>query len=326
MKIFYHKYSLKNQAPLNALELKSNIPQDQTREGLLFKFIFENDAVGFSSFHPHRVFGDSSADEIIERLKKEGKSLLQSSFSFLIANAKVDAEKKWTESFKQNKALSHYTASKPFLSPKELKAIRKQGFKRIKIKVGTHREQGLQELLAHYQKFNKNWEFIFDFNLQGEKEKIIASKDSLNTFKCFLEDPIPFLAIDWQELTEHGFKLLADQVPIEQLTQAQVPLAAVVIKPSRMDVEKALAQIPEEHSVMFTSSMGENIDIKTTHYWAYQWFKSQPQRFFGAGYLTTEFYQPNSYLSLSAAFELKLEEPSGWGQRDFLDSLSWTEV
>lgn len=333
MKIWIHKYSLQARQNLNAQHAQDANSQLQ-HEGLLFQIHFPDGPVGFSSLHFHPSLGDQTRAKFLDQLLMGGRSYLLKYYPQVILNASVDSKGQWKELLHHSNVISHWTSVTPLISDVELKRIQELGFKRIKIKVGatSHR---LSEISAYYKNSEEacNLEWILDFNFSGSEPELRDFQKNLFSKSIFLEDPVPFDVPIWTSLIDFGFKLIADQVQPESVVQSRLEVSALAAKPSKIDMLRLL-DTTNDLPILVTSNMGEDLDIFTSCYWASYIQKEAPQRFFGAGYLTHEFYVDSVYTEGArqafpepkAQMNWSAEIAAGWGRLDFLKSLDWTEV
>lgn len=332
MEIYKHRYSLRSKGFLNASEFQ-RAENDFNHEGFLFKVRFATGQIGYSSLHLHPSLGDLTADAFDKKLKEQKACYIEEFHSQIIENAKIDAQNLWQEYFNDFRVTSHFTSTLPLLDAEVLGELKKSGFKRIKIKVGTTKDS-FSEIIDHYQNLTGafDFEWVFDFNATADKEILFKDLQRLK-LHAYLEDPLPFHPGDWQKLISAGALLLADQVSHAQVVQSGLAIAGLVVKPTKVNMKEYLGD-QNSLSLLVTTNMGEDIDILTASYWAQYIYKNHPHRFLGAGLLTDKMYQPSQNIRVAQdVFKnperihatLKTLGPN-WGKRSFLKDLDWIEV
>lgn len=194
-----------------------SVAERPDRHGALLRFQFQDGACGYSDLHPWSEWGDLPLAQEIEQLKKRAMTRLGAqSYRFARADALARAENRslW-EGLKIPR--SHFLVL-DWKMPLDFQRLAGLGFKALKLKLGSSALQQTAALRAWFLRAaNSGLKVRLDFNQQLTYEQFqdwLPSMVGLEECLDFIEDPFPYDAKQWSEVTRAGrVRLAFDQVP-----------------------------------------------------------------------------------------------------------------
>lgn len=293
MKISYSPYTLQ---PLAVLNAKAG---SGTRDGILLKVQEADGSVGYADLHPWPELGDAPLSDEIESLRA-GKvsSLLRQSLWLAQRDSQWRAQGQSVfslgPSLKNNKTVTDLQQ----VTVAQAQAWRREGFEIVKLKMGRDlvQETACLNLLAE-----QGFRLRLDFNLSAEYSAVLAFLKSLSgkTLQAidYIEDPCPWQESDWQSLRSYvplAVDMSYPQIPWDILTAA--PFDVLILKPAKMDVNKAL-QISDRWNlkITVTSMMDHPVGVMHALAVAMELKKARGEQILQAGCLTTSLYQANVF-------------------------------
>lgn len=326
IKIFYSPYELKPLQPLNSLT--SVAP----REGILLKISWGDDVTGYADLHPWPELGDLTLEEQMSNLRS-GRMTAQIEQAFWLARRDGLARKQKKslfeggEKIRNNFLLSNFALLKPGF----LDALKKENFTTIKVKVGRNLEEEA-DILTHITL--AGFKIRLDFNGVGNWqifEKFISSLNPRIRLAIeYVEDPFAFDADAWMEakkLVKIAIDNQYDKVNWNNLKT--VPFDVVVIKPAKMDVDKAMERVLKNNLLAtVTSYMDHPIGVVHAAAVASELKKKHGDIILEAGCLTHRLYQMDPFaaeISTQGPFMLKTKG-TGVGFDRMLEALPWHQL
>jgi O-succinylbenzoate synthase len=299
------------------------------REGVLLKFSFEKDLVGYADCHPWTALGDLP---LIDQLKQ----LSQNQFTPLTWRsqyfARLDAQARLEgKNLFEHLPIPPSYASVGTLHPSTLSAIeqaRERGFKQFKIKLGddlTRDTLLLNALLKHFHRHNLS--FRLDFNLkltypQWEKwrENIAFAQENIE----FCEDPFPFNASLWEKVCQEKKVQLACDLHSEQALGLAQASPILICKPAIQD-ESLFLQLDSQQQLVFTSYLDHPLGQMAAAYIAAKAWQKVPHRMRSCGLLSHEIYLPDAFSECLGIQGTQLLPPegTGFGFDHLLPKLDW---
>ena len=327
MKIWVSFYELSLLNHPNSRENRSS------RSGVLLKILFP-EGFGYADYHPWkelRLRGD-----LFEKLQYIRNSRLSVDFQHSVAQAQIDARfRRKSQSgfacFPHIKITNHYLILdvRNFSLQKLLK-LEAQGYHRFKVKMGRYLEAeslGLRNLCQ-----NCSGKFRLDFNesLDEKGFHIWLDKNSdLLKHIEFIEDPMPFKASQWINLSRDVDLALDMAAPaLEVDTKA---FRVLVLKPSFQNIPQVVERYtPLAHTLVVTHSMDHPLGQSIAGWWAY-WIKDKlKDRVIECGLQSRDLFEDKGPLS---EFLRPIHSPQfippkglGWGFDKPLDRVHWMEL
>lgn len=326
MKIFYSPYKLKPLQSLNSLATASE------REGALLKVEWPDGCMGYSDLHPWPELGDASLENQLSDLRR-GRMSNQVEQSIWFSRRDAQARKNKVhlfdsgEKIKNNFLLSDFRQIKPGF----LDELKKEGFATLKMKVGRNlREEA--EMLTHIAAVGLK--IRLDFNAVGSWsifEKFMnALPLTVRPLIEYVEDPFPYDPKTWAEARKLAKIALDNQyhkVQWDQLSAA--PFDVLVLKPAKMDVDKAIALCEKwKLKATVTSYMDHPVGVTHALAVAMELKKKYGEMILEAGCLTHRLYQMDSFaaeISTQGPFVLKVTG-LGVGFDKLLEALPWHQL
>jgi O-succinylbenzoate synthase len=326
IQIFFSPYKISPLASLNAASTGS------AREGALLRVVWPDGLEGFADLHPWPELGDASLNEQLADLKK-GRMSSMVEQSIWLARRDATARKEGKSlldagpRIKNNFIISDLTQ----LKPGSLDEIRKEGFDTVKVKVGRDLAKEAEALthLAACPLYIR-----LDFNGLGNWqvfEKFISSiPRSVKALIEYVEDPFPFDPVSWAEARKL-VKIAADnqagKIPWDNLKKA--PCDVLVIKPAKLDVDKAVELCKKwnmkatvtsymDHPVGVVHAIGVAMELKKLH----------GDMILESGCLTHRLYQMDSFaaqMTSQGPYLLKVKG-AGVGFDKLLKGLTWQPI
>lgn len=326
IKIFSYSYSLRPLTSLNA------ITPVKEREGALLKIEWPDGKTGYADLHPWPELGDAPLAAHLQDLAK-GKisSLVEQSIWLARKDAQLRADKKnyFDEGvpLKNNFILSQVKG----VVPGFLDEIKSEGFTSVKVKVGRDL-QGEIGFLTHLAA--AGLAIRLDFNAIGSWqifEKFMSQvPPTVRPFIEYIEDPFPYDEKSWSEAQKlapiavdnefHKVRWNRDEKP---------PFDVMVVKPARVDVDKAVEYCKKWNLKMtITSSMDHPVGVAHAVGVAMELKKLHGDMILDAGCMTHRLYQMDLF-----ATELFTQGPYfakgrgyGVGFDNILKALKWYPV
>lgn len=328
MKFWVHRYELK---PLRAI---GAVADAKPRSGALLKVAWANGNVGYSDIFPWPEYGDASIEKQIAMLAK-GKltSLVEQSIWLAKKDAAIRSEKRnafaGITKVKNHYLISDYTK----FTDDEFKNARVEGFTTFKVKVGRDLKAEanfVTEILRKHAVLIR-LDFGAKTNIDQFKE-FVSYLNPNNLAKIeFAEDPCPWDLVNWidaSKLLPIAIDFEADRVDFNKF-QVKPPFRVVVIKPTRMDLEKTLMLVNKfALKMVVTSSLDHPVGVAHALLQASELKKFYPNTLLDCGCLTTQAYEPDEFsarVKLNGPF-LKEISGTGIGFDDLWEEIEWAPV
>jgi len=326
MKLFYSPYTLKPVQALNA------VSAGQPREGVLLKIEWLDGLVGYADLHPWPELGDATLEEQLANLR-HGKMSAQVEQCIWLArrDAQLRKDKKnifdGAEKVKNNFLLNDFKLIKPGF----LDELKNQGFTTLKIKVGRNLQEEA-DVLTHIAA--SGLKIRLDFNAVGSwqifEKFMTALPATVRPLIEYVEDPFPFEFNAWKEARKLAKIALDNQygkVPWDKLSAA--PCDILVIKPAKMDVERAVSLCQKwnlkatvtsymDHAVGMIHAVGVAMELKKQH----------GDMILDAGCMTHRLYQMDAFaaeISTQGPYVLKVKG-TGIGFDSLWGGLPWHQL
>ncbi|WP_413586295.1 o-succinylbenzoate synthase MenC [Bdellovibrio sp. HCB274] len=237
IKLSYHEYNLKPYSNLNAVS--AGLP----RSGALIKVEWPHGFVGYGDLHPWPELGDMTLADQLAALKK-GKITPQMEQTIWLARKDADLRKKGKtilttgEKVRNNYLVSNYAE----IIPGFLDELKRASFSTIKLKVG-------RDLAAEANAVTRiaaaGFKIRLDFNSacswQSFERFFSGLSPQEKVWIEYVEDPFPFDPDAWMDakkLVKIAMDSAYEKVDWDKITKA--PFDVLVIKPAKMDVDKAI--------------------------------------------------------------------------------------
>lgn len=286
MKIFFSPYTLKGQ---------------RTRHGMLLKVEYPDGKTGYSDLHPWPELGDEPLLQQYAQLKK-GQLTNVAKRSLYFAKIDANARAEGVNLLKgRSVPESHFLAYVGDEIPDE-------GWKTVKIKVGSHQIDALLAYLPTIQQ-----KVRLDCNCHADLDFISELRPYLDRIE-FIEDPAPFHSQRWKEcLAKHHVTFAIDRLNKEILND--FPDCVNIYKP-------AVESFSPHPRTVVTSYLGHPIGQLCAAYEA-----SLLPVHLTAGLNSHRIYEPNSFSEQLCWSGPKFKAPAGhgFGYDDLLDELEWRE-
>jgi len=238
MPITYHPYTLTSPAPLG----RSSGP---VRHGALLRVDAAGRAVGYADVHPWEELGDLPLTEQLAKLSLgETTNLTRASLAFaaLDGAARAEGRSLWDGLTVPS---SHFLLpGAADAVPEALEGALGEGFTGFKLKVGGEQdaeEQVLLSLARRLAEVDGEPRLRLDYNealTASEFAARMARQDALRPVLDFVEDPCPFDADTWWELSQTtGATLALDRAAD---THAGAFAGTLIHKPARFGPEPPL--------------------------------------------------------------------------------------
>lgn len=284
------------------------------RKGFLLKLQNEDFAEGYGDCHPWTSLGDESVDFQIKALQNGIKTeLLERSFYF----AEIDGKAR-TKNQSLLKGLPKVKNHKTLMSARELnvdflKHTFSIGFKKIKIKISPKFQDDFKKIFS-FEEIN-HFKLRLDFNGKfGDDALDLLKVQYPEVLKSnlieWIEDPVPYKAMDWKKLFE------TYQVPLayDHPRQCRIPEDPFcqyrIIKPAKLETPNS--KIP----TIFTHYLDHEIGRRQS-YWQALKDARGPQT------LEWGFLPENWTSGPEFGFE---DTDIGFGMTDFLQNQNWSQV
>jgi O-succinylbenzoate synthase len=322
IQFWFHKYQLQE------------MQAEGTHEGALLKAVWPDGRTGYADLFPVKKFGDADIDTQLENLASGKLSPLAEQSIWLAKRDAALRKSKKNAFVGATKVKNHFLVTDMFkFTDSNMADIRTAGFTTLKLKVGRDpNEEG--KIISRWLKqhpvmlrldFNARLTFddyqLFMLNLQqGERARIE-----------FVEDPFPWHPEAWKEVSK--FAPLAIDHEAEKLDwdklKSPLPFKVLIIKPARMDVEKAMARVNQfALKMVITSSMDHPVGVAHALHVAAEIKKFNPNTLLDCGCLTLRLYRPNEFTSMIQTTGPYLTgiRGTGIGFNELLEGLPWVQL
>lgn len=263
LKFAYSKYSLR------PLTLAGGLPYLKDREGALFRVSWPNGKVGYADLMPRPELGDLSLEQELLALKKLRMSPL---IEQMIALAKRDADFRAADKnafqeskkVKNNYFISEVTKTETSL----LDSIKNQNFSTLMIDCG----QNFDEEAEHVRRILRMTNFMVRLDFNGKAdfssfERFMTKiEPGLKPRIEYVEDPMPFDPEAWKEAARLAPLGIESQYSYVQWGRPELvpPIKTLVIRPSRIDHEKAVKNALQYNCKLVVTSSLEH-PVSTAH-------------------------------------------------------------
>jgi O-succinylbenzoate synthase len=213
MKIEFFRYSLTPKSSLGA------IAQPVPRSGALLKVYFSKDRIGYSDCHPWFELGDLPLQDQLNLLQRgEVTSLTAASLQFAQVDALARSQNRSVWEGLQVPPSHALVTDLKALTPDRLAEWKKQGFQKIKLKVGKNLSTEVDTLKQLSSDFKQlKLQLRLDFNSMLHSDQFERFLDGIgSTQECLdlVEDPIPYHPESWEKLQRtRKLRLALDRVP-----------------------------------------------------------------------------------------------------------------
>lgn len=326
IKISSYSYSLRPMTSLNA------ITPVKEREGALLKIEWPDQKTGYADLHPWPELGDVPLQVHLQDLSK-GKisSLVEQSIWLALRDAQWRADKK--NYFDDGMAVrNNFTISNIHdVVPGFLDEIKTEGYTTVKLKVGRDLKQEigfLSNLAATGLKIR------LDFNAIGSWqifEKFMSQVPAtVLPFIEYVEDPFPYEEKSWGDAQKLAPIAVDNEFhKVRWNRNEKPPFDVMVVKPARVDVDKAVEYCKKWNLKMtITSSMDHPVGVAHSVGVAMELKKLHGDMILEAGCMTHRLYQMDLFLT-----ELFTQGPYfakgrgyGIGFDNILKALPWHPV
>lgn len=304
------------------------------RKGALLKVQWPSGNIGYSDVCPWPEFGDLVIEEQLSALAKGRLSPLLEQSIWL---AKKDAalRKQGKNAFVGvAKVKNHYLVKDlSKFADSQMKEVRGAGFTTLKIKVG----QSIDDEAKHVIRLLRQNPILvrLDFNAKtdfSQFERFLSHFGASEKPRIeFVEDPLPWDLEAWREASK--FAPLAVDLEYHKIDWEKIstkpPFSTLVVKPARLDVDKALHWINKfALKMVVTSSLDHPIGNAHALSVATELKKFYPNTLLDCGCLTLRSYKPNEFTARVQTVGPYLKEISGTGIGfdDLLERIEWTPL
>jgi O-succinylbenzoate synthase len=289
IQIFSCSYTLRPLTSLNA------ITPVMEREGALLKVQWPDGKIGYADLHPWPELGDAPLQAHLNDLAKGRiSSLVEQSMWLARRDAQMRANKKnyFDDGLplKNNYILNNVKG----VVPGFLDEIKDQGFSTIKIKTGRDLKEEIA-FLTHVAA--AGFKIRLDFNAIGSWqvfEKFMAQiPPTVLPFIEYIEDPFPYDAKAWREAQRLAPIAVDNEYhKVRWNLNEKPPFDVMVVKPARVDVDKAVEYCKKWNLKMtITSSMDHPVGVAHAIGVAMELKRLHGEMILDAGCMTHRLYQ-----------------------------------
>jgi O-succinylbenzoate synthase len=305
----------------------------QTRRGALIKCEWPDQRIGFADCHPWTEFGDVDIDTQIYGLARgRVSSLMEQTIWLARKDAMMRAEQR--NGFEggdrvKNHFLVHDISQ---LQDRNLVDIKNSGFSTLKIKVGRDPDQEALDLIR-ILRLNP-FKIRLDFNSTGDfaiLERFVSRLEPGHRARIeFVEDPFPYDEQSWAEanrLVPLAVDFEYENIDWKKLSQP--PFQTLVIKPARMDVDKALNRCTTFGlKAVITSSMDHALGVAHSAIVASEIKRAHPSLLLECGCLTLKTYRPDEFTNKILVQGPYITKTMGFGVGfdDVLKQQNWVPI
>ena len=328
MKFWTSRYQLQPWQVLGA------VADTKPREGALLKVQWPNGNVGYADVFPWPEFGDADITDQIRALALGKVSTLVEQAIWLAKKDAALRKEKKNAFGTASKVKNHFLVT-DFTKFNEaaVREARSAGFTTFKIKVGRAvDEEG--KFVAKLLKQNPVLVRL-DFNAKtdfSEFERFFSHMGTAEKARIeFVEDPVPWAIDAWTEAAK--IIPLAIDIESEKIDwdkfSSKPPFQTVILKPARMDMEKALKFVNRfALKMVVSSSLDHPVGVAHALAQAIELKKFYPNALLDCGCLTLKAYKPNEFMTQIQTTGPFLKEIKGTGSGfdDLWDKQEWTPV
>lgn len=328
MKFWYSRYEL---TPWNAIGAVAN---NSARPGALLKVQWSSGAIGYSDVFPWPEFGDSPIDVQLENLSMGRLSLIMEQAIWLAKKDAILRQEGKNAFVGVPKVKNHYLINDfTKFTDDHLKEARSAGYTTFKIKAG----RAVDEEGKFVSKFIKQNSMVVrvDFNAKidfSEYERFVSHLGPAERARIeYVEDPIEWDIDAWKEIADIlplAIDQEFDRLKVDMLTEAP-PFKTMIMKPARIDMEKALAFATKFGlKMVVSSSLDHPVGVAHALFQASELKKFYPNRLLDCGCLSLRTYKPNEFSSQIQTTGPFLKEirGTGIGFDDLFSRIEWTPV
>lgn len=320
--MFYHRYTLTAQGPLNA---KS---KEVSRQGVLIRA--DNGGVG--CLHPWPELGDATLQEELDALRN-GTPLTLGTRAVECAKLDAQARHQGVHLLAGLKIPRSHATLPSSVSPATVRTMDGKGFTAGKIKASSPHVAAFERITI-LATMVPTWRWRLDFNGSLTLQETLEFWASLPTqLKClidFIEDPCPcsITEPDWIQLQEVGIPLALDTYTKtgQDVLRARASVRPI-IKPARESSPDKLSA----HALnpIFTSMMDHPVGQMWAAYNAALFYKDTPAEDIPLCGLCTQWvFEPNAFSECLGPMSPQLLVPDGTGLGfdELLDSIPWQKL
>jgi o-succinylbenzoate synthase len=343
--IDFVEYSLRPKPLLGAVNVTTS---RAAKVGLLLRFQFGDQSLGYSSIQSWTEFGDETLDELKTQLRSI-PTLKDESAAFFELSALV--RRSWYHALedsvarKEGRSLfsalavprSHcliLSGSEDLLRDRLeiMSDAWAEGFTSFKLKA----ELDLSRELSFWGSLDFHiWlqrrpkaKFRIDFNAQLEERQyrdfVASFPNDISNYIDYIEDPVPYSEIQWAQLPQVP-RLAADFIPwLEDDLETRISAPVLIIKPARQDAQK-LASFPGKISV--TSYLDHPLGQAAAAWEAGRLMKIKGKDLLTCGLQSHLVYEPNEFSDLlGKGAEWSPPPGHGFGFDDELAAQGWKKL
>ncbi len=237
MKISYSPYVLRPLSTPNAVTALKE------REGALLQIGWPDGRLGYADLHPWPELGDAPLDEQLTGLRN-GKISAQAEQSIWLAHRDADLRQQKKSIFDSALKLKNnfVVTNCAEVDIEQLESLRSKGFTCLKIKVGRNLQVESEFI---NQAAARDFLLRLDFNGVGRWqifERFMSRLEQMAFSRIeYVEDPFPFDDGAWAEARQLVPIALDNQFSrVVWKTFKRKPFDVLVIKPAKIDVERAI--------------------------------------------------------------------------------------
>jgi o-succinylbenzoate synthase len=321
LKFFYATYEI------------NPVTDPEPRRGALLKVQWNDQKIGFADIHPWPELGDEPIEKHIRGLAEGKISTLVEQSIWLAKKDAVYRMEKENAFTSATKVKNHYLVPDLLsFTDRNMADLRTAGFSTLKIKVPAPTEDYAKLIIRMIRQNPIMVRLDFNARLNFEQfNTFIGHFSKPDKAKIeFVEDPFPWSMDSWTE----GAKLVPlamdnefYRVDWDKLKKA--PFKVLVIKPARMDVEKAEKIVSKYNlSAVVTSSLDHPVGVMHACLVASNLKKFYPNAVIECGCLSLKAYKPNNFsirVETDGPF-LRGSPGTGIGFNDLLEKQNWEPV
>lgn len=319
-------------APLISL---GRLAAQRPRKGALLRIEFGDGAVGYSDCHPWLELGDLSLSDQLDFLKNGNLTNLTYQ-SLALARLDAEARAKKQSLWEGIKIpLSHALVTDlSRITEFDLDGFAREGFKRLKIKIGQDFLNEAQILLKLSPQLHRHsLKIRLDFNCGLNSEQVYRFLDALGPAirdLDFIEDPTIYDPVLWTKIQKDWkVRLALDQMSDEnQIKLVEGSFSILILKPAIQKPEIAI-QIARKFkaTLVVTSYLDHPVGQLGAAWIAADLSRSSGMAMETCGLLSHQAYQPNPFSTQMGSKGARLLPPEGTGvgMDAQLEKLNWQE-
>jgi o-succinylbenzoate synthase len=304
------------------------------RQGALLKAEWSNGNVGYADIFPWPEFGDA---DIVDQIRALGMGKISPLVEQAIWLAKKDAgwrKEKKNAHIGATKVKNHFLVT-DFTKFNEaaVREARTAGFTTFKFKVG----RAVDEEGKFITKFLKQNPVLvrLDFNAKTDFQEFERLFSHLGTAEKarveFVEDPVTWAIDAWAEAAKIiplALDMENEKIDFDKFT-SKPPFGILIVKPARIDMDKALKFVSRWGlKMVVSSSLDHPVGVAQALAQAAELKKFYPNAMLDCGCLTLKAYKPNEFMNhiqTTGPF-LKEIKGTGIGFDELWDKQEWTPV